>query len=153
MSAEEENMFQAEANAFQRTGLGGLQKYLETVDNGEFDEGKRKVYSPRDTFVINCYDLFRKIQEDEKLGDLKLTEGDLDRILSTAIRIPGIKYKNYAGFIMGYIVTEGKNDISRKKFDWVSKNMKNFQAIDKFNSAGVELADIIRYCRFWIKYI
>jgi len=57
------------------------------------------------------------------------------------------QYINPTAFIFGFFVTTG-NKIDKKKLNEISKNDKyNEELIDN----DVELVDIIRYARFWLK--
>ena len=57
------------------------------------------------------------------------------------------QYINPTAFIFGFFVTTG-NKIDKKKINEISKNDKyNEELIDN----DVELVDIIRYARFWLK--
>jgi len=64
-----------------------------------------------------------------------------------------IKNLNPAALVAGFLILQGKN-IDTNKFEFLLKKQTNgVSPIDYFKSLKVKKEDIIRYARFWLKFL
>lgn len=128
----EDSKFENEYGAFNRAGGTKLSELLSTP------EGK----SPEDLFLIKMDAFCRKLDS----GNIvKITENDINILLDKTTVISNLKYKNYIGYVLGYIATQGGRTMDIKN---IQEIINILPKID--NEAGIEPPDIVRYARFWM---
>ena len=133
----------AERNAFERVGMGRPGGALLTYIEGE--GGIAKLHRALNKQQLNKHEEFNIILEAVfyELKDYLNVGGDwINRLTELSSNIRNIQYKNPKAFILGYYVLEN-NKISKKKFDFVSKNILK-------NIDDVKGEDVIRYARLFM---
>lgn len=132
--ADDEQIYMAERNVYERTGIGSL---LTTYS-------LKHVKNPQEKFKI----LLSVIMERTR-GELRLTSDDGEKIYEFASRDPYIIYRNVPCFILGYIGSNGGQVISEASL------LKAFKALSIVKNIyppfeGIAEADILRYSTFWL---
>ncbi len=156
----EEKTYGQERNVFDRITYRDI--YSEFMSAPTIiDEKKRsrEILSPEDQFLNNVRNFCREINEDEKLR-LKISQKDNINLAEKSRLVTNIRYKNYVGYVLGYLASEQGKNIKK---DTVLKIIKIFVPTDKdkdlstvknmVKSAGIIGEDIIRYARYWNLYL
>jgi len=131
-----EQGFQTEAKAYERVGPSG--KLAELLSSSGD--------TPEDRFLINADALCRRLNGDSVV---KLTELDITNILESTTRAVGIEYKNYAGYVLGYIASQGGKTLKVPQVQHVIKDILPYVA----EEGGLAPADVVRYARFWKEFL
>jgi hypothetical protein len=127
----EEPMYMDEINVFQRTGVGSMAT-----------TSLKNVANPIEAFRLRLSGVFNKVKHASRL-----TESDLAVMLEPIAIIENIKFKNPAGFLVGYIASEKGYQITERGFRAASELL---DLINDVKSEIITPADIIRYGVFWI---
>ena len=137
--------FQAEQKAFERAGPSGkLTEMLSGASLGDMQKNlARDAISPEDRFLIAVDALSRRITSDTSF---KLTQNDINIMLEKTSNIVGLRYKNPAGYILGYLATKGGVSMDPGVVSSVIKYVLPSVADD----SGLAPPDVIRYSRFWL---
>lgn len=156
--AEEEEMFadyeaeeprlEAEAKAFERVGPSGKLAELLSSPGVIADIGKkgREAISPEDRFLINTDAMCRRLNSENVI---KITEADITNMLESTVKVVGLKYKNYIGYILGYLASQGGTTLNVVQVGYVIKNVLPHVA----DEGGITPADVVRYARFWKDFL
>jgi hypothetical protein len=138
------DILEQEFSAYERAGPGGkLQELLSIPLN---PEKKRQAYTPTDKFLIKTDSLCRELDHD---SIAKFPQQVIDDILVKAYSTPNIQYKNPLGFILGYLATNNGSKLKKENVMFVIKTILPKLKKD----SGIEPEDVIRYARFWTKYL
>lgn len=127
----EEPRYMDEINAFERAGVGSMA-----------NTSLKNVSNPIEAFRLRLSGVFNKVKRQSML-----TEGDLAVMLEPIAIIENIKFKNPAGYLVGYIASEKGTRITEKGFKAA------FDLLDIINDVKTMILsppDIIRYAVFWI---
>lgn len=130
----------AEQKAFERAGPTG--KLAELLTGGQEVGKKKETVSPEDRFLIAVDALSRKINDESKV---KISQNDIDEMLERTRSIRNLKYKNPAGYILGYVASRGGRSLKEKDVKEVIDHALPLVA----ETNGVEPSDVLRYARFW----
>ncbi len=135
--------YKQEIVAFERAGPSN--KLDEMLLGPEMVTKKgREIYNAEQKFLINVNMFSRKIMdEDRKL----ISQNDIDTMLEATQGVKGLKYKNYAAYVLGYIVTSGgvSRVIKVENVKNISKTLDHAK-----RELGVYPEDVIRYARLWM---
>ena len=146
---DQRDNYQAEAKAFERVGGGGkLAELLDSPDTLEKMEGKegRVILSPKDRFLISTDALCRRLHSEHVAT---LTEQDITKILTSATLLRDLQYKNYVGFVLGYLASKGGEELNPITVKNVIDNVLPVIG----SEGGITPPDIIRYGRYWKIYL
>lgn len=145
---EGEQEFQAEAKAFERVGPSGKLSELLSSPNVVEGIGKkgREIISQEDRFLINTDAMCRRLNSD---NIAKLTESDINNLLENTQKIVGLKYKNYVGYILGYLASQGGRTLKVEQVRYVIKNILPQLG----EEGGITPADVVRYARYWKEFL
>jgi hypothetical protein len=134
---------EAEANVFQRVGpTSKLAEMLSVPLAIDPTKKGREAIPPEDRFLINVDSLCRRMTSE---NIWKLTEPDITYILEKTTQIVGLKYKNYVGYVLGYIATQGGRSMKKENImNVIEKILPRLE-----DEGGVKAPDVIRYSRFW----
>jgi hypothetical protein len=127
----EEPQYMDEVNVFNRIGVGSMA-----------NTSLKNVSNPIEAFRLRLSGVFNKVKQSSRL-----TEADLAILLEPIAVIENIKFKNPAGYLIGYVASEKGYKITEKGYKTA------FDLLDLINDAKSEIitpADIIRYAVFWI---
>lgn len=142
---DEEYGLQSEATAYTRVGVGG--KMSELLTGLETAETKiDKDTSPEDRFIYAVNAIARRMMEEHIAN---ITNKDIDNILDKSRYVTELKYKNPLAYILGYIATNGGQNIEAKQVKYVIKDILPKLGKD----SGVEPPDVIRYARYWKNFL
>lgn len=156
--AEEEEMFadygadeprlEAEAKAFERVGPSGKLAELLSSPGVIADIGKRgrESISPEDRFLINTDALCRRLNSENVI---KITEMDITNMLEKTTQVVGLMYKNYVGYVLGYLASQGGKTLKVEQVKFIIKNVLP-QVTEE---GGIAPADVVRYARFWKEFL
>lgn len=157
MSFEEDpETLELEVGAYERAGTSYLSEVLSGV--GAIDGSKKmtRETSPEDRFLITMDAIARSLNDTIKSipgasgKGMGLGEDSFRELLSKAITVPNLRFKNPTAFILGYIASSGgKGDLQVEKVRFV---------IDKIlpkipQGSGIEPPDVVRYARYWRLYL
>lgn len=135
---------EAEAKAFERVGASG--KLSELLSTPLDDINKRSAISPEDRFLINTDAFCRRLNAE---NIYKLTETDINTVLEKTREVLQLKYKNFVAYVLGYIASQGGQNL---KVDNVKNVITNI--LPKLeDQGGVYPADVVRYARYWNKFL
>lgn len=141
----EEQEYEAESNAYDRVGPGGKMSELLQSTSGDQKLSNPNM-SQEDRFIILVDAAARDLNQ---RGIAAITDSDIETIRNSTQKITGLKYKNYLAYILGYLASDGGKDLKPKIVKNVIENI-----LPKLNGeAGVYPADVIRYARFWNKFL
>lgn len=126
----EEPRYMAEVNVFQRVGVGSVSS-----------TSLKNVSNPIEAFKLRVGGVFNKIKHTSKLS-----EADLAKMLEPVSNIPNIRFKNPAGFILGYIAS----DKGKKLSDTGFKSANSLLELINDVKVIITPPDIIRYASFWL---
>jgi len=106
----------------------------------------REIQSPEDRFLINTDALCRRLSSENVI---RITEADITNMLEKTTQIVGLKYKNYVGYILGYLASQGGQTLKVEQVKYV---------IDKVlpqvgDVGGIAPADVVRYARYWKEFL
>jgi len=141
--------YEMEAKAFERVGGAGVLAELLSSSGGLIEglqDNKKKMreISAEDRFLIFTDAFCRKLTSE---GIVTVTERDITNILRSSQKLPHIRYKNYVAYVLGYLASQGGRDLS-------AKNVRDvLNLLPKIKEGGVTPPDIIRYARFWTKFL
>ena len=126
----EEPRYMAEINVFQRVGVGSVAS-----------TSLKNVSNPIEAFRLRVGGVFNKIKHTSRLS-----EADLATMLEPISNIPNIRFKNPAGFILGYIASDRGKKLTESGFK------SAISLVELINDVKVIITppDIIRYAYFWI---
>lgn len=146
--ADDEPRMEAEAKAFERVGPSGKLAELLSSPSVLENIGKkgRESISPEDRFLINTDALCRRLNSD---NIVKISETDINNMLEKTTDIVGLKYKNYVGYILGYIASQGGKSLKPEQVNFVIKKILPQLG----EEGGIAPADVIRYARFWKEFL
>jgi hypothetical protein len=154
--AEEEEMFadygepkfEAEAKAFERVGPSGKLAELLSSPTALEDIGKRgrEAISPEDRFLINTDAMCRRLNSE---NIVKISQTDINNMLEKTVDIVGLRYKNYVGYILGYIASQGGKSMNAEQIKYVIKTI--LPQIGE--EGGIAPADVVRYARYWKEFL
>lgn len=148
MYEDEGPRLEAEAKAFERVGPGG--KLAELLSSPAVLESKdkkgREAIAPEDRFLINVDALCRRMNSD---GISKITETDINTMLEKTTIIPGLRYKNYIAYVLGYLASQGGKTLKPEQVKLVISKVLPQVAKD----GGVEPPDVVRYARYWREFL
>ena len=138
-----EQKFEAEANVFQRVGpTSKLAEMLSVPLAIDPTKKGREAIPPEDRFLINVDSLSRRMTSE---NIWKMTETDITYMLEKTSQIVGLKYKNYVGYVLGYIATQGGRSMKNENImNVINKILPRLE-----DEGGVKAPDVIRYSRFW----
>lgn len=144
---EDEPKFQDEFAAYSRAGPAGLLNTLlnvETLEKLSKPRGGFQLFPPEDQFLLNVNKFCRDLMDQ----DVKLMQVDIDRMLEYSQDIKeSLRYRNAAGYILGYIATKGGTVINPAS---IQKTIN--EVLPKLGSdQGVFPPDVVRYARYWMK--
>ena len=131
----DEPNFEKEVKAFERVGKFG--KLSELISDS-------KNLSKTDRFLIAVSSFGQELME-QKIG---ITEDDLNIILTKTEKVQKLEFKNAKGFVLGFYGTKGGKGIDARNVTHIFEKI-----LPKIKDSGVEKADVIRYCRFWNKFL
>ena len=135
---------EAEAKAFERVGASG--KLAELLSTPIDDINKRSAISPEDRFLINTDAFCRRLNAE---NIYRLSETDINTILEKTTDVLGLKYKNFVAYVLGYIASKGGQKLKVDKVQNVITNI-----LPKLgDEGGVYPADVVRYARYWNKFL
>lgn len=129
-----EDKFGDEFAAFDRVGIRTFDFETYGLEN---TDKKKKTPLQRFLEQLNaiCIDLIEKNI---------ISDYDKTNILETLNNISRPEYKNASAYILGYIATNGGNELTVKRFNSTTKLLKFFE------DTSVDLPAIVRYSRLWI---
>ena len=136
---EEEHVqeFRDERNAFERAGI----RNDIDVEIEDIEKKSRTKKTPLERFVESVNAISLDLINRENILD----ENDRKYILESIKNVDKPEYKNATGYIFGYIVTNGGNQINKLKLSkLVSLIQKNL-----ISDNSLQPPDIIRYARLW----
>lgn len=129
--------FRDERNAFERAGI----RNDVDIDIEDIEKKSRTKKSPLERFIESVNAISLDLIARENILD----ETDKKILLENIKNLEKPEYKNATGYIFGYIVTNGGNEIDRLKLSkLVSIIQKNL-----IEDTSVQAPDIIRYGRLW----
>lgn len=134
----------AEVKAFERVSASG--KLAELLSTPIDDINKRAAISPEDRFLINTDAFCRRLNAE---NIYKLTENDIDTILDKTKEVSEIKYKNFVAYVLGYIASQGGKSLRVDKV----KNVITDILPQLGDEGGVYPPDVVRYARYWNKFL
>lgn len=140
--------FHEEADAFERVGPSGrLAEMVSGTTLGDMQkELARQSLSPEDRFLVAVDAISRRLNSDHIA---KISEADISNLLTKTSMIPGLRYKNPVAYILGYLATNGG-----RKMDHATVLHVITKVLPKLgDEGGVAPPDVIRYGRYWIKYL
>ena len=125
---DDDQEFMAERNAFMRAGAPVLigSTSLKNVTN------------PIEKFKTIVNAVYNKVKDTLQMGT-----GDIVDMTENIARINNIQYKNPGAYVLGYFVTKGGGEISKRRLDLAETVM------DEIKGEGITLPDVIRYAVFW----
>jgi hypothetical protein len=143
----EETVYASEVKAFERAGPSGkLSEMISTIKLSEIGKKGRDIISAEDRFLINV-DAFCRRLTSENIA--KLTQKDIDTLLEKTSSISNIRFKNYVGYVLGYLATQGGISLNIDKVKNVINNI-----LPKLEGEGSVMAeDVVRYSRYWKQYL
>ena len=98
--------FQDEVMAYQRAGpIGKLQELLSKTTN--LEPNKKEIISQEDRYLIDIQHISKQ--------QLKMSDQEVNNILTLTQKMTHTKYKNPCGVIMGYIVLNRNSKIINQK--------------------------------------
>jgi hypothetical protein len=126
----EEPRYMTEVNVYQRVGVG-------TVATTSL----KNVTNPIEAFRLRVGGVFTKIKHTSKLSETELV-----RMLEPISNIPNIRFKNPAGYLLGYIASEKGKGLTRAGFESARS------LLEMINETKVIITppDIVRYAMFWV---
>lgn len=133
--------YKAEIKAFERVGPSG--KLEELLSGKKTREGKDA--TAEDRFLTTVDALSRGLNDDEHEV---LTQKDINNMLEQSQKMIYLRFKNPAGYVLGYIASNAGTKITEKS---IKKAEKLIPKLGK--NYGIELPDIIRYARHWKLYL
>ncbi len=129
--------FRDERNAFERAGI----RNDVDIEIEDIEEKSRTKKSPIERFIESVNAISLDIISRENILD----ENDRKILLEYIKKLEKPEYKNATGYIFGYIVTNGGNEIDKLK---LSKLVRLIQR-NLIADSSVQPPDIIRYGRLW----
>ena len=132
---DSEDEFVAEMGAFDRVGAGG------GLLGGKLSKLEKALQDPLERFQSQIDAICRSINGLET--KIKISQHEIDQMISYAHKLEYIQYKNATAYILGYMVLTKKN-IDKQKFQTVTK------ILGKLDDDSIKPPDIIRYGRMWI---
>lgn len=142
---DEEQEYKAEIKVDERTVK--MTKMDELLGMAQITAKGKQIYTIDQKFLLNINTFSKKIIESEKNKFLSVK--DIDVMLEMSKNVSGLKYKNFAGYVVGYILTSGGlKQVEKSEFKKVSQN-KTIKSLCE--DVGVYPEDMVRYARFWIK--
>jgi len=146
-AVEEEQKYEAEAKAFERTGRGETIGMTIIEGKGKIAElqkrAMREISSPDERFSIFVDAISRKLKQDKVLI---VSDNDIQIMIDKSRDLKNIGYLNPSAYILAYVVTSGGKEINKKRFQQIVNDV-----LPDFKDLGIEPEDIIRYSRFWLK--
>lgn len=143
----EETVYAPEVKAFERAGPSSkLSEMVSTVKLSELGKKGRDIISPEDRFLINTDAFCRRLNSD---NIAKLTEKDINTLLEKTESVTNLRFKNYVGYVLGYIATKGGSTLEVKDVQNVIKKILPLVG----EEAGIEPADVVRYSRYWKQFL
>jgi len=140
--------YKAEADAYERTGPGG--KLAEMVSGAMLGDMQkslaREAISPEDRFLIFTDAIARRINADHIAT---VSEADITILLEKTVQIPGLRYKNPVAYIMGFLASKGGQKLERETVLYVIDHILPRMG----DEGGVTAPDVIRYARYWHKFL
>ena len=141
-------IYRDEVNAYMRSSVGGkFSELLSTAATSSGDQKKdRQILSPEDRFLTVLRATCLKLRE-EKIYDI--TNTDIDNMLEKTQRIIGLRYRNPIAYILGYIATKNGTRLEPPDVKYVINTI--LPKLDTEN--GITAPDVVRYARFWKRYL
>lgn len=132
-----------ERNVRERVGgPGRLHEFITNPASLEaIAKNKLEIVTGHDRFLVYLNSFCLGLISD---GQTELTNVDIDRMLEKTRAIPELKYKNHIAYALGYIASNGGENITEKNVK------KAFTILKQINHKGVEEQDVIRYARLWM---
>jgi hypothetical protein len=143
---DEGPQFREEADAYERTGPSG--RLSEMISANTMGDLQRELAhrSPEERFLISVDAISRRMASDHIAN---ISESDITNMLTKTGHVQGLRYKNPVGYILGYLASRGGREI---KHDTVMNVIT--KVLPKLgDEGGVAPPDVIRYARFWKKYL
>lgn len=141
--------FRSEVKAFERAGPSG--KLIELLSSPSVleDAGKkgREAISPEDRFLINT-DAFCRYLNSQNIA--LLSENDINTLLEKTTLMTELKYKNYIAYILGYIASQGGQNL---KVTQVKNVIDNILPAIGEKANGIAPPDVVRYARYWAEFL
>jgi hypothetical protein len=133
----------SEVKAFERAGPSNKLDELLLGPEKVTHKGK-EIYSLDQKFLINVNSFANRIMDEKSTV---LSKDDVRIMLEIATtKLTGIKYKNHAAYVIGYILTSGgTRNIDTNKFNSIPMSLKYAK-----DETGVYFEDAIRYSRLWV---
>lgn len=126
-----------ERNVFERVGL------RHDVDIDIDPEKKRTQKTPIERFIEFTNAIaFDIVSKNKKL----LNEQDIKIILQSISMMSRPEIKNPTAYILGYIATQGGNEINKDKL------LATFDMLENLEDKSVQPPDVIRYSRLWLSF-
>lgn len=143
---DESKNFQAEVDAYDRVGPSGrLAELLSTTVTDMNRLGQENI-PPEDRFLIMVDAVSRRLNTD---GIANISQNDIDTMLEKTQIIPEIKYKNVFAYILGFLASNGGSKMDQTNVMYVLNTV--LPKLD--GEGGVEKPDVIRYARYWMKFL
>lgn len=140
MEFEDEGpQFKDEITAFERAGPSGR---LHELISGDLETSR----TPEDRFKIAVDAISRRLNGD---NITPLTENDINNMLEKTLYISGLQYMNPIAYILGFVATKGGKSM---EYNDVMNTINNILPELK-GDGGVTPPDVIRYARYWNKFL
>lgn len=127
----DEEIYGQEFAAFQRAGLN---QQLAMPEN-RLEKG---LMDPLQKFTIFVSNIARNI-------DI-VSEEDINFMIDSASKLEYVQYKNPTAYILGFLATQNKKELTKKNLDKVVNNV-----LPQVQDQSIKIEDIIRYSRLWLR--
>jgi len=102
--------------------------------------GMNKKFDSRGHFKETVNAIAQQLKE-ERLG---ITNEDVNQLIEIADIINEPQYKNPSAYVLGYIASQGGQNINKRNVNMVFKNI-----LKEVSDKSVKEEDVLRYARLW----
>ena len=103
--------------------------------------GFNKKFDAKGHFKQTVNAIYNQLRED-RIG---LSGEDLNRLIEIVDILDKVQYKNATGYILGYIASNGGENINKQNLNNVFKNI-----LKTVSDKSVGQEDVLRYARLWL---